>query len=109
MRWVFKVYLICHNKQIGYGCGFVYVCVKVGAPQIPGEGIWTPRTGVTSNCEPLDLGTGNRILCKQFAFWSLNSLSSPVFAFLITQNTLGENKYIKQTTGCLGMGNGLSF
>lgn len=29
MRYIFKVYLICDNKRIGYGCGFVYVWVKV--------------------------------------------------------------------------------
>lgn len=76
-------------------CMFEWRC-----PSDSRAGHQNTTTGVTGNCEQPDLGTGNRILRKQFVFWPRNSLSSPVFAFLIAQSTLVEKK-IHQTDNWL--------
>lgn len=31
------------------------------------RGCWSPRTRITSNCEPSDMGTGNQTLEEQYA------------------------------------------
>lgn len=105
--YFFKVYLICDNKRIGYGCVFVYVWVKVPL-RLQGRASehhnWSYR-----QLWATWLGDWEQNIVKTVCLLTTEQSLQPCFCLFNYTKHIGWKKYNEQTTGCLGMGNGLSF